>query len=83
MTSNIYPTYQEIGKSAPVLVRKFVVKAYEERGNISEVARLFRTTRKRVRKVLRRWKEGGEEWLKDLSRRPNAHRGGPQRPWRR
>jgi len=70
MTSNIYPTYQELGKSAPVLVRKFVIRAYEETGNISEVARMFGTTRKTVRKVLRRWKEGGEEGLKDLSRRP-------------
>ena len=48
------------------------VKADEERGNISEVARLHRTTRKTVRKVLGRWKEGGEEGLKDLSGRPKS-----------
>jgi transposase len=70
MTENIYPTYYELGKSAPLLARKAIIRAYEETGNISEVARLFRTTRKTVRKVLRRWRERGEEGLKDLSRRP-------------
>ena len=71
MTENIYLTYYELCKSAPLLARKAIIKAYEETGNISEVARLFRTTRKTVRKVLRRWREGGEDGLKDLSRRPN------------
>jgi transposase len=71
MTENIYLTYYEHCKSAPLLARKAIIKAYEETGNISEVARLFRTTRKTVRKVLRRWREGGEDGLKDLSRRPN------------
>ncbi len=70
MTENIYPTYYELCKSAPLLARKAIVRAYEETGNISEVARLFRTTRKTVRKVVRRWRERGEEGLKDLSRRP-------------
>mgnify|MGYP000987513463 CR=1 FL=1 len=58
MTENIYLTYYELCKSAPLLARKAIIKAYEETGNISEVARLFRTTRKTVRKVLRRWREG-------------------------
>ena len=57
MTENIYPTYYELGKSASLLARKAIVRAYEETGNISEVARLFRTTRKTMRKVVRRWKE--------------------------
>ncbi|PMP95112.1 MAG: hypothetical protein C0168_07025 [Candidatus Aminicenantes bacterium] len=70
MTENIYPTYYELSKSAPLLARKAIIRAYEERRNISEVARMFQTTRKTVRKVLRRWKERGEEGLKDLSRRP-------------
>lgn len=56
MTENIYPPYHELCKSAPVLARKAIIKAYEETGNISEVARLFQTTRKTVRKVLERWK---------------------------
>ena len=70
MTENIYPTYYELGKSAALLARKAIVRAYEETGNISEVARLFRTTSKTVRKVVRMWRERGEEGLKDLSRRP-------------
>ncbi|HNS05369.1 MAG TPA: helix-turn-helix domain-containing protein [Candidatus Saccharicenans sp.] len=60
MTENIYLTYYELFKSVPLLARKAIIMAYEETGNISEVARLFRTTRKTVRKVLRRWREGGD-----------------------
>ena len=70
MTRYIYPRYHELGKSAPVLARKAIIRAYEELGNISEVARIYRTTRKTVRKVLRRWEEEGESGLKDRSRRP-------------
>jgi len=72
VTDNIYPSYYELFKSAPLLARKVLIKAYEETGNISEVARKFRTTRKTVRKVLRRYKERGEDGLKDLSRRPRS-----------
>ena len=32
VTENIYPTYYELGKSAPLLARKDIVRAYEERG---------------------------------------------------
>jgi len=32
VTENIYPTYYELGKSAPLLARKAIVRAYEERG---------------------------------------------------
>ena len=58
MIENIYPTYYELGKSAPLLARKAIVRAYEETGNISEVARLFRNTRQTARKVLRRERKG-------------------------
>jgi len=34
MTKYIYPRYYELGKSAPVLVRKAIIRAYEELGNI-------------------------------------------------
>lgn len=72
MTENIYPTYYELCKSAPLLARKAIVRAYEETGNISEVARLFRTTRKTVRKVVRRWKERGRMDLRINQGGPNA-----------
>ena len=62
MTVYIYPSYYEIYKGSALLVRKAIVKAYEETGNISEVARLYKTTRKTVRKVVRRWKERGGGW---------------------
>jgi len=58
VTENIYPTYYELGKSASLLARKAIVRAYEETGNISDVARLFWTTRQTVRKVLRRERKG-------------------------
>ena len=65
-------SYYELCKSAPLLARKAIVRAYEETGIISEVARLFRTTRKTVRMVLRRLREREEEGLKDLSRKPKS-----------
>jgi transposase len=54
---NICPIYYKLFNCEPLLVEKAVIKAYEVTGNISEVARLFRATRKTVRKVLRRWRE--------------------------
>ena len=47
MTRYIYPRYYELCKSAPVLARKGLIRAYEELGNISDVARIYRTTRDR------------------------------------
>ncbi len=46
MTRNIYPGYQEPGKGSVIIARRAIIRAYEETGNVSEVARLFRTTRK-------------------------------------
>jgi len=70
MTRYIYPGYHELCKSAPVLARKVLVRAYDELGSISAVAKALGTTRKTVRKVLRRWEEEAESGLKDRSRRP-------------
>jgi transposase len=52
------------------MARRALIKAYQRAGNISLVARLFRTTRKTVRKALQRYNHHGEEGLKDISRRP-------------
>ncbi|MGB4705078.1 MAG: helix-turn-helix domain-containing protein [Candidatus Saccharicenans sp.] len=71
MTRYIYPRYHELCKSAPVLARKGLIRAYEELGSISAVAKAFGTTRKTVRKVLRRWEKEGESGLKNRSRRPH------------
>lgn len=70
MTENIYPTYYELGKSASLLARKAIVRAYEETGNISEVARLFWTTRQTARKVLRRERERDPDKLEYLPKGP-------------
>jgi len=47
MARYIYPRYYELEKSAPVLARKAIIRAYEELGNISAVARIYRTARDR------------------------------------
>jgi len=70
VTESLYPSYCELFKWSVESARRMVIKAYEETGNISEVARVFRTTRQTLRKVLRQWKEGGEAGLKPLSQRP-------------
>ncbi len=46
MTGNIYPSYQELGKGSVIIARRAIIRAYEQTGNVSEVARMFRTTRK-------------------------------------
>ncbi len=68
---SLYPSYKELRKFNPLLARKALLEAYfTVNKNISEVARLFKTTRKTVRKALKRYELYGEEGLKDQSRRP-------------
>jgi transposase len=66
----LYPSYKELLKADRIMARKFIIQAYEKTKNISEVSRIFKTTRKTIKKIIKRYKEKGEEGLKDLSRRP-------------
>ena len=68
--------YQEMYKMKAVEARKRVIKTYEETKSIRKTAKLWGTSRLVVRKWLKRYKEKGEEGLKDLSRRPKRC------PWR-
>ena len=69
--NELYISYLELYKQSPFFARKKLVEAYLKIRNISEVARIFHTTRKTVRKALQRWEREGEEGLKDRSRRPH------------
>lgn len=60
----------ELYKVSPALARRALIKAWKETRNILQVARLYQTTRKTVRKALRRWVEEGEKGFEDRSRRP-------------
>ncbi len=68
---SLYPSYKELRKFNPEMARKALVETYfKVNKNASEVARLFKTTRKTIGKAIKRYELYGEEGLKDQSRRP-------------
>jgi transposase-like protein len=52
--------------------RKQIVTTYLATGSISQVARLWHTSRNVVRKWVRGFEDEGEEGFKDRSRRPQS-----------
>ena len=63
--------YREVYTMNPVEARKRLIRTFQETGNISETARRWHTSPQVVRKWLRRYREEGEEGLRDRSRRPH------------
>jgi len=55
----------------PKMIRKQIIEFYNTCTNISLAARTFKTTRKTVRKLVRRYSSEGEGGLEDRSRRPH------------
>jgi transposase len=66
----MFLTYREIVKENPELARRKLVEIYKMVGTISETARRCGTSRKTVRKIVRRYEEMGEEGLKNFKRAP-------------
>lgn len=66
--SLFYPTYMQLRKANPEFARKLIIDAYEKLKNISQVARLLKTTRKTVRATLKKYNKSGH--LTDYSRKP-------------
>jgi len=62
--------YGEVYVMNKVQARMRLVRAYQEKGSLSEVAREWRTSRHTVRKWVRRYQEEGEKGPLDRSRRP-------------
>lgn len=58
-------SYGELYHMDPVKARGEVIKRYWETNSISQKTRDFFTSRKVVRSILRRFKERGEEGLKN------------------
>ncbi|MFH7835957.1 MAG: helix-turn-helix domain-containing protein, partial [Candidatus Aenigmatarchaeota archaeon] len=69
---SLYLSYRELYKKDPVFARKKVIEVYKKTQNKSLTARIFKTNRCVIRKILKRYEELGEEGLKDLSRRPRT-----------
>lgn len=65
-------SYREIYMLNKEAARRQVVNSYLASGNISQVARLWHTSRNLVRKWVKRFEENGEEGLKDESKRPHS-----------
>ena len=63
-------SYREIYAMNEEEARKQIVNSYLATRNVSKVALLWHTSRNVVRKWVRRFKEEGDEGLKDRSRRP-------------
>ena len=64
--------YRQLYTMNPAEARKQLIETYKQTGSISRTARLFHTSRRVVRKWLRRYHQLGEEGLRDLSRRPKT-----------
>lgn len=63
-------SYGELFKVDPVFARKRLIEIYNITKSIRKTAHISQTDRKTVRKVLRLYKEKGEEGLKPKSKRP-------------
>ncbi len=63
-------SYGELFKIDPVFARKKLIEIYNITQSIRRTAHISQTDRKTVRKVLRLYKEKGEEGLKPKSKRP-------------
>src|SRR6056297_2813813 len=57
------------------LRKEFVTMATRKQANMSQLCRRFGISRKTGYKWLRRWKQSGEDGLKDRSRRPKTSPG--------
>jgi len=66
----LYPAYKELLKANEIFARQLVIRTYKEVKSITKTAEILKTTRKTVRKILKRFEERGDEGLKSLSRRP-------------
>jgi len=62
--------YHELQKMKRVEARKRLIETYKKTNSIRKTAKLWGTSRNLVRKWVKRYKQGGEEGLRDLSRRP-------------
>lgn len=63
--------YRQVYRMTSVAARKEMLKTYWETGSISATARIWHTTRRTVRKWLRRFEAEGEAGLEDRSPRPH------------
>jgi len=68
-------SYRQIYAMNKEEARKQVINGYLATGNISQVARLWHTSRNVVRKWVKRFKDKGEEGLRDESKRPHSSPG--------
>ena len=69
---SLYPSYRELYQKDPVFAREKVVEVYKKVMNKSLVAKVFKTNRCVVRKVLKRYELNGQKGLKNQSTRPKT-----------
>jgi transposase len=63
-------SYKELYMIDPQKARQKMIEVYQQERNVSEVARLFHTSRNLVHKWIKRFSSEGVKGLKDRSRRP-------------
>jgi transposase len=68
----VYIKYGELYREDPVLARRKVVELYKETRNSSLTGRICSTDRSVIRRVVRRYRNEGEDKLKDRSKRPKT-----------
>ena len=72
MSMSLYPSYRELYRKDPLFARQKIIEAYKKTVNKSLVARIFKTNRCTVRRILKRYELNGQEGLKNRSTRPKT-----------
>jgi len=57
----LYPAYKELLKANEIFARQLVIRTHKEVKSITKTAEILKTTRKTVRKILKRFEERGDE----------------------
>ncbi|MEO0109855.1 MAG: helix-turn-helix domain-containing protein, partial [candidate division WOR-3 bacterium] len=63
--------YNKMNKEARFNLRVKMIEEYNKGKNISQISREYGVSRNTLRKWIKRYKEKGEEELKELSRKPH------------
>ena len=69
---SLYPTYRELYQKDPTFARQKVIEVHKKTRNKSLTARIFKTNRCVVRKIVKRYELEGEEGLKNRSKKPKT-----------
>jgi putative transposase len=69
---SLYPSYRELYQKDPMFAREKVIEVYKKTQNKSLTAKIFRTNRSVVKRIIKRYELQGQDGLKNRSKRPKT-----------